>query len=70
MTRYTITQYIEKIETSYNTKFHDDFKDRFKENLKGVLFYENGTYILADLDKAWKNSGSDNCYDDRGIIFI
>ena len=68
MTRSTIEKYIEKKEKSF-APFNDDFKDRFTKNLESCI-QDNETYLLSDLDKAWKKARSEHVYEDRGFIVI
>ncbi|PSW50607.1 hypothetical protein [Photobacterium leiognathi] len=69
MTRCAVEKYIERKEKLFG-KFYDEFKVRFNNNLKSYKKHEDGTYLLPDLDRAWKKAESKNPYDDRGLIFV
>ena len=67
---YTISEFIDIKNKELDTKNYDGRIVRFKEALIGISSGENGEYDLLDLERAWSETASQNCYDDRGLFSI
>ncbi|EDM65932.1 hypothetical protein PE36_08021 [Moritella sp. PE36] len=52
------------------TSYYNKRTDRFIRQLEGVSLFDDGTYCVTDLEKAWNETKSSNVYDDHGINSI
>ena len=69
--RMFISDFIEmQNKTLLGGSYYDKRTDRFMKQLDGVSLFDDGTYSVTDLEKAWNETKSSNVYYDHGMQSI